>query len=345
MKVLQVIDSLQIGGAEKIVIQISNLLNRSGITVELVVVYSDGILRESLDTNIPVHFLFRKSRIDFVAAKKLAVLAREFDLIHVHMRHNYRYVALIKKLFPFKSKLILHDHFGSIEIDKSVPKGLKTLMKPTFYIGVSKALTNWAKKDLNLSPEKVFLLENTIHFVAAKKEYPLGNLVLVSNIKPIKNQLFALELLAQTNKKLTIFGAVQDRSYWNQVKASVEEKKLENRVNIIHDCTEVQPLLPSFQLGINTSVSESGPLVLLEFLAHGLPFLAYKTGAISRKLNTEFPEYFVDHFDVSIWQAKIMDLLTKKPDQEKMHAVFKKYFSEDQYLKRCLKIYKQVKSY
>lgn len=346
MKVLQVIDSLQVGGAEKIAVQISNLLKEHGALVELVVLHTDGILRKNLDPTIPVHFLFRKSRLDIKAAKKIADLAQKFDLIHVHMRHNFRYVTLIKKLFSFNGKVVFHDHYGSIEVDKSVPRGFKTMFKPSFYIGVSEELTTWALEKLKLPRERVFLLENTIRpFPAIASPDSDHSLVLVSNIKPIKNQLFAIELAQELDENLTIFGVIQDQAYWEKIHARVCGELPSQKIKFVHNCSEVQPLLSAFQMGLNTSIAESGPLVLLEFLAQGLPFLAYNTGSISRKLSKEFPEYFLNHFNKETWLDRIKEIRQKPPDKEKMAMVFKKYFSEEQYLKKCLTIYQQVRSF
>ena len=76
------------------------------------------------------------------------------------MRHTYRYVKFASLFYKLSCKLILHDHFGSIALDKSIPLFMNNFLKPKFYIGVSNELVKWAKEVLKVS--EIYLLENII---------------------------------------------------------------------------------------------------------------------------------------------------------------------------------------
>lgn len=346
MKVLQIIDDLGIGGAERIFIDLANWLFEFGINIEVVVIIGNEIdMLEDLNPGIPFHVLNRKNRFDLHAAKKLANHIRKSDIVHIHMRHNFRYAMAISTLGLIKSKIVLHDHFGSINIDSSVPFGYKTFSRPKFYIGVSMPLINWAVLRLKLPKERIFLLENCVSKLKAPPKKNATGLVLVSNIKPQKNQLFAIELLSCVDEKLTIYGGIQDLTYYTQIQEKISHRNLSKRVKHIENVTNIQSILGHYRLGLHTSVTETGPITIIEYLAQGLPFLAYKTGEAARIIQSEFPEYFIENFEIEAWQGRIKELLRTSPDREKMNWFFEKHFSKKKYIGKCLNIYKTIQNY
>jgi glycosyltransferase involved in cell wall biosynthesis len=98
-------------------------------------------------------------------------------------------------------------------------------------------------------------------------------------------------------------------------------------------------------MGIFTSKSESGPLVVLEYLLCGLPFIAYKTGGISDILYKYFPDFFIDNFDDKIWVKKINKFKLNPPaiDREMVLDIIKTEFNRELYLNRLIKIYENGK--
>ena len=343
MKVLHVIDNLAPGGAERVMVNACNWLHEAGVAVEAVIISGQGLdLMALLHPGIRVHVLGRRSRLDIQAARRLAELLAEVNIAHVHMRHNYRYAALIAKLFHIRPPLVFHDHYGMINLDQSIPAGFGSFARPQWYIGVSKSLTTWAEQQLYLPPERIFLLENAVA-VEPLVDAPLKKgLVLVSNIKAQKNQLFALELLRHTGWSLDIYGARQDEGYAKELEAAIQNKSLAGQVRLIHHCHNVQAQLGGYQLGLHTSNSETGPLAVIEYLAQGLPFLAYRTGAAADLIGRDFPEFFIDCFEPEAWVERIRQLLATPPDRARMAEVFERHFSKKRYVEQCIEIYRRV---
>lgn len=343
MNVLHLIDNLYPGGAERVMVNTCNWLHESGVAVETALISGRGNdLLAALHPAIRVHVLDRKHRADLRAAYRLSTLIAKADIAHVHMRHNFRYAALIAKLLHLNTPLVFHDHFGEVERIPRVPLGFKSFAKPTWYIGVSQTLTSWAEQQLHIPPAQTFLLENTVLAEAPATILPQSTLVLVSNIKPQKNQHFALEWLQHTPWTLDIYGGRQDEAYTQQLEATIQNKGLAGQVRLIHHCYAVQAKLGGYRLGLHTSTHETGPLAIIEYLAQGLPFLSYKTGEAAKKISLEFPEYFIDNLDAREWTERIRNLLSIPADQEKMARVFQRYFSKQAYIKKCLHIYDKV---
>lgn len=340
MKVLQVIDFLNVGGAERICVMLSNLLFRKKYDIHMLILVEDGILLEELDAGIPLIRLLRKNKYNVVTMYRCACILKRYELVHVHMRHNYRYLKLIQILFNVKSKLVLHDHYGSIEQDVSIPFGFLSIFKPRYYIGVSTTLICWAKNKLKIVESNLFLLSNTVVASKSRTSYLKQGLVLVGNIKPLKNQLFAIRLMQDLDSTLTIYGTVQDAKYYQELLQEINILNLKDRVFFVHDCISIQKELGKYEMALQTAYSESGPLVLIEYLAQGIPFLSYNTGQVIQQVQEDLSVLVLDTFERSDWLKRINEL--KIMDLDRLKVVYKKYFDETIYLNTCEQIYKSI---
>ncbi|VXC31740.1 Glycosyltransferase involved in cell wall bisynthesis [Flavobacterium sp. 9AF] len=343
MKILQVIDRLNVGGAEKVFVDICTILyEKNPDTITAFFLLDKGKLSDKLPHELKKIELNRNDKWSLKKMSQCAQIIKEYDIIHCHFRHVYKYIRLVSFLFNCKVEILLHDHYGSIMIDKKIPFLMDTLLKPKHYIGVSSTLCDWAREKLLLDFNSVYLLENIVLKSKEHKKYPFKNLVLVSNIKAVKNNLFAVEIMKSLSLSLVLIGNNQDNDYFNLVNNKIHDENL--RCSIDSTITNVQEVLRNFSLGLHTSISESGPLVLIEYLAQGLPFLAYETGEVATILKPHFPDYFIDNFDSDLWKERIEMLLNKKHDINKMKQIFETYFGSENYYNKLIAIYKCIKN-
>lgn len=334
MRILQVIDQLNIGGAERVFVDMCNILNENQQDVTaFLLLDARGDLAKEL--KVPLKMLHRKSKWNLSSMYDCSKVIKKYHIVHCHCRHVYRYIALVNLVFRLKSKIIFQDHYGSIEIDKKVPFLFDNLFKPKYYIGVSSTLSTWALMSLKMKTENVFLLQNIIK----KKKYAdLGekqlDIILVSNIKPLKNNLFGIELCKSLKRSLKVVGKNQDLVYFNAI-----TKEVDYEITIDTTVSDAQRLMRTAKIGLHTSKSETGPLVLIEYLAQELPFLAYETGEVAKILKPHFPDYFIDNFNIEDWQKRLDLLSTTIIDREKMQLVYEQYFGEQQYYEKLKNIY------
>ena len=142
-----------------------------------------------------------------------------------------------------------------------------------------------------------------------------------------------------TTISLTFFGRIQDDNYYKKILSEIKKLGLEKKINFITNENNIQNRLHEFDFGIHTAISESGPLVLIEFLAQNLPFISYKTGYVSDILVDEIPDFFVDDFDKEKW----IEIINKNnTTNQNLEALFEKYFSPEKYVNKCLKIYQKI---
>jgi glycosyltransferase involved in cell wall biosynthesis len=343
-RIILVIDNLKTGGAEQVFADLCHLIN-TNIEVDTLFILPKQAEAYKLPPNIKKLYLNRHHKWSISTMYKCAQILKQYDIAHVHMRHTFRYISMIKHLFKLQVKLILHDHYGSIRVNQSPPFGEYKLSKPDVYIGVSEELTTWAREVWGLDTNKTFTLINlpSQRFLQ-KIGYSDTNtndrngLVVVGNIKPIKNQLKALEIAVTIGHDITFIGKNQDASYAKQLQIALTNSTIGQWLENVND---VSKHLPKYRLGLCTSESESGPLILIEYLLCNLPFLAFKTGGISEVIYKYFPEYFLTNFDTDQWVNAARNLLNQPPyvDPVRLNAMMAQEFNAEDYCSKLFEIY------
>ncbi len=353
MRILHVIDTLQIGGAERVLVDLCNILHTHGHDVAVLIFTEDMPLSKYLISEINLISLKRRSKLDIASIFRLNRICSEYDIIHVHLRYNFRYVALVKYMLRGKYKLLLHDHFGDIEQDKRVPFGLKFfLRREGEFIGVSQSLVAWAVDQIGLDRSKCFLLSNIVvkNTYGKKKELNSGPLriLMVSNFRPSKNYEFAVSLLKEMihssfDFQISWVGQVTDQMYFQIIKERIVEGGIESKIKIIHDCDDVQLLTYDHDLAIHCAHLESGPLVLIEYLAQGLPFVAYRTGQVADQLSAYLPEFFVENYNKGIWIERFQMIRNRNEEwREILSKIYDELYSPEVYLRKVIDIYNSI---
>lgn len=338
-KILQIIDTLNVGGAEKVFVNMCNILHENNHNVAAFFILNAGILDENIYPEIKRYELKREKKWGFSSMYNANNIFKNYDILHCHSRHVYRYIVLISKVFQNKKKIIFQDHFSYTE---KIPLFFNNLIKPKYYIGVSKELCFWANNSLKIKSSNVFLLSNIIIKTNHQQLGKQHDLVLVSNIRDHKNQLFAVNLIKKITRRLTLVGRNQNTDYYKKI---IENKDGASFIEIIEDCNDVQKIVNECKFGLHTSVSETGPLVLIEYLAQGIPFLAYETGEVAQQIKSYFPEFFIDNFDENQWIERIVKIESKQYDRHYFNEVFEKLYGKEAYYNKLNKIYEWVINY
>lgn len=344
MKVLQVIDTLRVGGAEKMVVSIANLLASSAVQSDVLVIGSEVQMMAQISENCNVYIAHRKWKWNVLVMWRIRNIARKYDIVHVHLHYNYLYIRFIQLLLGFKSKVVLHDHDNEFFC-----KGFlwKTLFRPKEYISVNKRIVSLAS-DYFGEQTKCHLLQNFIAVQVSENSLSGGKgLVMVGNILPVKNYEFVFDIITNIKLPLTIYGNMYDKEYYENLQSLVRDKDLENLVSFVHNCQNIQPVLEQYDLAIHTAKTESGPLVVLEYMAGGLPFVTYNTGEIVAIFKSDFPEFVLESFNLNDWVNQVHLILTRgrKFYAEKLIQNIKSKRLTENYLEQCLTIYRAALHY
>lgn len=339
MKILQVIDQLWLGGAERVCVNMVNLLKRNNYDVKLVVFNQSGVLFDLVDKDVEIVVLETKKN-RFKAYKRLIKEVKEADIVHIHMRQNYKYVKKTLLAYGLKKKLILHDHYGEIAVNKRIPTFYRSFYKPDIYIGCSKLLTDWALERVKLTKEDVFLVNNFVlryELEKINKNVKREGLVLVGNLKPVKNHILAIQIAQKLGKEITIYCTQSNSSYFLNLKKQIEELGYTGSVHFVYNCTNIQLELFQYELALLTSISEGDPLVLIEYAAQGIPFLCSNVGESVKVLKKHFPSFVQDDYNIENWITNYSKAI--KVASQDIQKVYDEHFSSDIFLKRYIDIY------
>ena len=164
---------------------------------------------------------------------------------------------------------------------------------------------------------------------------------MIANIRQVKNIEFAISLCRHAGWNLDIYGNIIEEDYFNKLKGMAGD---DGRINIIAGVTDFSGLYGQYSMAIHCSPKETGPLVLIEYLSTGLPFIAYQTGSAADTIAATFPQLFMQHFEEEQWEKRIREIIQDKELPLQMQLLYKTKFNPEDYINTCLQIYQSVRS-
>ncbi len=288
-RVLQLIDSLRPGGAERMAVNTANSLELFVNRSFLCCTRQEGLLKEELKPEVGYLFLNKKSSLDPKAIIKLRNYIRENKIDMIHAHGTSWFLGVLMKISS-KVKLVWHDHYG----ENLEARSIKVLKPLSGYfdgiISVNKVLKRWAEK--TLKTESVIHLNNFISengikspFPKLKGEIASFKIICVGNIRPQKdhfNLLRAFEIAANSNRMISLhlIGADPDTAYSKAVLEEISSLAVAERVFFYGTQKNIPNILEQATLGILSSRSEGMPLALLEYGMAALPVVCTNVGQI-----------------------------------------------------------------
>lgn len=292
IRILQLIDSLEAGGAERMAVSYANALNRNDGFGALVTTRSEGSLKNQLDKNVVYGFLNRKSIFDFKALFFLRRLVVQNKITHIHAHSSSVFFGVLLKVLQPKIQLIWHDHYGKSEMLDQRPF-LALKMASLFVskiIAVNFKLKNWAQEKLFCA--RVVFLPNFTSISSDNPEkitYLKGiegkRIVCLANLRPQKNHLLLLQIAKEIHKthpdwSFHLVGKDFEDSYSNNLKTEIIALDLAEVVFIYGSRDDIPFILSQSTIGVLTSESEGLPIAILEYGLHKLPVISTRVGEI-----------------------------------------------------------------
>jgi len=350
MKVLQVIDQLNVGGAERVLVDLANILCSKGLEVHVLTLVRPGPLADQLSEEIKLINLERRRKLSVIKLWRVNRICQRYDVVHAHLRYNFRYLAFARLLLGGKYSLILHDHSGAVD---RVPFLLAFFARRNrWFIGVSRRQVEWAITRLGVQSSDSLCLSNIVIRHCRQKAVVRSRIhrlriLHVSNFREVKNHAFAIALISDLRQYLDLevcfVGQVVEEEVFRAITDRINQSGIGNMVTMLHNCTDVQALMQDFDIGLHTSYRESGPLAIAEYLAQKLPFVSYKTGEISCQVYSKLPEFFLESFDMQAWIERILEIVSRREDfMGRMDGVFESLFSPNQYFESCVEFYRRI---
>ncbi|WP_300485970.1 glycosyltransferase family 4 protein [Flavobacterium sp.] len=291
MRIVQLIDSLETGGAEKMAVSYANALSAEISFSGLIATRKEGALKKELQSDVPYWFANRKSALDFKALWRTRTFVKEHKVSIMHAHSSSFFFAVLLKMIQPSLKIVWHDHYGYSDF-VSERKNKRLLQWASFFfyriIAVNEKLKNWSKKELHC--KQVKYLPNFVSVVHSESGIPLqgadGKRILcLANLRPQKNHLLVLEI-AKNIKNIHpdwtfhLVGKDFKDAYSEQLREQILALGLQHTVFLYGSVAEVDFVIRQSDIGILTSISEGLPVSLLEYGYFGLPVVATAVGEI-----------------------------------------------------------------
>jgi len=338
IRVLVVTDSLQLGGAEQVAVDIANSLDRDVHDVFFCATREDGLLRSSLADDVAVRILGRRATWDLPKLYEFGRYTKQnrIDIVHSHGRGTMRFVSLARTLGLVNARHVFHDHFGRLHLDRSAGPSLRFPLRNgvDVYIGVESRLCRWAMEAVGLPPDRVHLVRSGVRLdrftsVAAtdlRREFDLGQcelaLVMIANFRPQKDHPTLIRALAELppsereRLRVVVCGSTTaDPAYFAGCLAMLDRLDVTHLVVPVGVRDDTPSLLAGADGAVFSSKNESGPLVLLEYMASGLPFVATETGEIAHAVKDAGVGLLVEPRDYLALADALSVLMSMTPEE------------------------------
>ncbi|SHG65970.1 Glycosyltransferase involved in cell wall bisynthesis [Salegentibacter echinorum] len=354
LRVLQLIDSLRPGGAERLTVDLANgLAGKVGFSA-VCASRIEGGFKKDLKKEVGYIFLNKKSSVDMGAIFRLKkyIKTNKIELLHAHGTSVF--MGCIQKILNPKLKLIWHDHYGN-RIDNENFTAFLLKICSLFFDGiicVNKELLSWSKEQL--FSKKLRYIPN---FVSAKYHCKRSNLnvnqkitiVQLANLKTPKNHLVSLKafkiIVGRTpDCQLVLVGKGYNDVYSEEIKRYIQRENLQDKVFLKGQQTELKSYLKDAHIGILSSDSEGLPISLLEYGLAGLPVVCTNVGDCEKVVG-EFGK-LVPKNDPKALAAAILSYLDNpemmKTDAEKFQQQVIDNYSEEVVLSKFLDFYNEI---
>lgn len=336
LRVLHLITTMPVGGAESLILTTIRELDSQAFTSVICCIQDKGPLGEETERQgIPVVALGRMQRKGFdrrVVGDLVSRIRRErIDVIHCHLHHAALYGRLAARRARIPSVVTVHNVYAKPKWHRRLLN--RWLAKSTArVVAVSAAVGEDVLRYDRIDPERLMVIPNGIDLARAQsaltKEEARQRLGLppdaqvigcVGRLEAQKGHRFLLEALAalRTCPRGLAHPAgnpypliVGDGGELGALRQSVAELGLDDRVRLLGTRRDIADILRALDLFVLPSLWEGLPLALLEAMAAGVPVIASQVGGVGEVLEGGECGVALPAGDIAALSAAIGDLLS-----------------------------------
>jgi glycosyltransferase involved in cell wall biosynthesis len=346
IKVVHIVSSLNIGGAERFVIDLCQVQKRLGDKPAIISLGQpiDPLVAECVGNNIPVvsyngGLIWKLVRIFLVLLK--------FDVIHIHSPYALKFLNVI---LPLLNKTNIYTRHGAAPLTS--PKWMKLHRKASAYVDAITFVSQESADDFHHQhawydvPNVVIdngVLINPIIKVARKiNRLRIGS---VGRMIPLKNQLGLLKAVrllskkSQDNIELHFFG---DGECLADLK-TFKDKHLANVEANFHGMVkDREQIYSNFDVLVVTSETEGLSMVIIEAMANHIPVIATNVGGNPKLAVDNQTGWLFDFADDKKLASIILHLMDNKQLITDFGDAAFNYISENFAIKTAAKKYAQL---
>lgn len=323
LRLLLVVDSLEVGGAERHVAGLALALAQKGYGVE-VACSVNGALSEPLETTgVPVRPLaggLVKRRVSLTYARRLRKLVteRRFDLVHAHVYASA--VAAAGATIDTGVPLVITEHTEALwqsRLARAISGWASRRAQRT--IAVSSVIRERLVQRDGVPPERITFIPNAIvpgERPGAPPELPAGLrerpvVGIVARLQPEKGVTNFVKAAARVARSVpeARFVVVGDGPLREELSVLAGQVGVRDQVHFLGVRSDVKGLMALMNVIAVPSLSEGSPLVTLEAMAAGIPVVASEVGGIPDQIRHNREGLLVPPDDPASLGVALIELL------------------------------------
>ena len=291
MKVLHIINNLNIGGAEKLLVETLPLYESFGVQVDVFLLTKvDSPFVSALEENFNgnIYYSGLKSVYNPCQILKIRDFIQhgDYDVVHAHLFPTLYWVSLVKTFFGIKIPIIFTEHSThNKRLDKFIFRAIDRCIYRKYQniLAITPQVKQVLVQKLNINPEKVEVVYNGVEVDKYKQASPYAEgtffekgatiLMQVSRFQAAKDQKTVIRALALLPQKYKLL-LVGDGETKIECENLVQALSLQERVQFLGSRVDIPELLKTADIVIQSSHWEGFGLVAVEAMAAGKPIIA-----------------------------------------------------------------------
>jgi len=358
IKILSIINSLEIGGAESFLMNFALESKRNeDIDLEICTLYPSTFLRNKIQKlNIPLWEFNLNFKYNLIGIFKIINLIkkRKYDIIHIHLFPAALFSSIASFFIPQKIKLVFTEHSvnnrrRSFAIFKLLDLFVYSRYSKIICVNrqVQLSLIRWLPK-IKKKTDVIFngVPEPKLENLQFSKKYDvifIGRLEKVKGINFLLKAVNILKIKQNKNIKLAIVG---DGSLKKQLEETAKRLKINDSIKFLGSRQDISNLMISSKILILPSIWEGLPMTILEAMYLKIPIIATSVGGIPEIIENKKDGLLIPSKNPEIIAKTIIYLLENKDLQTKLtqnaYKKVKSLYSIQNYTKNILDIYKEL---
>jgi glycosyltransferase involved in cell wall biosynthesis len=302
IRVMHILSDLDVGGAQRVVLDIVSNLDRSKFKPYVCTLRSGGSMVAKLEEeHIPHSLAYFSSRFSLIGLWRLAELIREneIDIVHTHLRRSNISGRLAAMLAGVKV-IVAHSHDTLIDKKFLHKKAGKWLNRHTdAYLCISDAVKKVQAQAQGESEDFYTTLYNFINpqmyrtdlspqLAKADLGIPVESpcVGIVGRLHPLKGHDMFLDAAFEINQKRPDihFAIIGDGNLKENLKEKARRLGMVHKVSFVGLCNDMARVYRALDCLALCSSSEGLGMVLLEAQAAGVPVVANSVGGVPEVL-------------------------------------------------------------
>ncbi len=290
--VVQIISALNYGGAERLVVDLSNLLVADNFDCSIITFFANTPLTSQLDKRVKVILVEKKQKLSFGLIKDLQKTLQNIgaDIVHTHLFGADFWGSIVAKKLNLPVISTEHSVYRNESIIKNKLKywNRKNIDK---FVAVSKTIRQELQKYFKLPEEKIVVINPGIDlsrflFVPNRKVVEPIKFLLLGRLEKEKNFAMAIEALSKYKAKNWQCQIVGQGSLEHNLQNLVSQLGLRDKIEFFSPTTDVVAKYSNTDILLLPSFYEGFGLVALEAMASARIVIATKVGVL--------PEVIID---------------------------------------------------